>query len=60
MDQIKSHKNLETFKNVSLNLDIKITGRLKIKDALENIANAEIGIMINSSKNSTLYSTPLH
>ena len=51
----------ETFKNFSLNLDIEITGRLKIKDALENIAKAEIGIMINSSKNkhSLHYTSPL-
>ena len=51
----------KTFKNVSHNLDIEITGRLKIKDALENIAKAEIGIMINSSKNkhSLLYTSPL-
>ena len=51
----------EGIKNFSTDLNIEVTGRLKRKDALENIARAEIGIMINSSQNnhSLLYTSPL-
>ena len=51
----------ENIKKISSDLDIEITGRLKRKKALENIAKAEIGIMINSSENkhSFLHTSPL-
>jgi len=56
-----AEKIKKNIKNAYPDLNVEITGRLDRKDALENIANAEIGIMINSSENkhSLLYTSPL-
>jgi len=56
-----AEKIKKDIKNFYPDLNAEITGRLNKKDALQSIANAEIGIMINSSENkhSLLYTSPL-